>query len=480
MFNKIKDKINFRIFPAIVVWIFFFRAYIPLLRMTEYNHSNQDDFWMSIDVYSVWNETHKIWPTIVQAFNDAAGLWKNWDGCFLSMFIGNVPPSVFGEENYKYTFIILSVTLIIAVVAILYAILVRCFKFDLLHYFLITPIILLFMTNMMPSIKAGLYWWVGGINYTFFFAVFLISQALLIEYMVSKKKGFLIAGSIVSFMVGLGNLLSGLINPVIVILEFVFLLLINKEEKKKTLIYLVPVLASVCGLLCNVLAPGNIIRGGAGLFSASPIEAIWGTIVASVNFIPHFYRGTMWCMFLGIAIIVVDGLNHDRLNFEFKYPLVFLLVTFLVYCATFTPVIYAGSSFYGRCKNISYFMQIFFYLLNIIYFAGWFYRKVLSDKRIVKKACHIMLYVSVIYMVIHCYKYRSNFDFFIADHCLVTGQAKAFDEQVNARYDLYYDEEIKDVEVKKVTGIPPIFYFDDECISTLEDYFDKDSITVVE
>ena len=71
-------------------------------------------------------------------------------------------------------------------------------------------------------------------------------------------------------------------------------------------------------------------------------------------------------------------------------------------------------------------------------------------------------------------------DFFLADHYLSTGIAKAFDEQVNARYELYYDAEVSDVEVKKVTGIPPLFYWDDECIDELVSYFDKNSITVVE
>ncbi len=475
MFNKLKFKINFRIFPAVAAWMFFFRAYIPLLLMTEYNHSSQDDFWMSNNVYHVWKYTEDFWKTIARGFEEAVNMWKNWDGCFLSMFIGNVPPSVFGEDYYKYTFVVLSITLIIAIIAILYVILVRVFKFDFVHYLLITPIILLLLTNMLPSIKEGLYWWVGGINYMFFFSVFLISQALLLEYMVGQKKRFLIAGSIVSFTVGLGNLLSSLVNPIVVVLEFVFLII---KDKKKSLPYLAPVICSIAGLLFNVLAPGNLIRGGAGLFEASPFDAIIGTISLSAQFIPYFYRPTMWCMFLCIIVVVLDGLNHERLKFEFKYPLAFLLLTFLVYCATFTPVIYAGSAIYGRCKNVSFCMQIFFYLLNIIYFGGWMHRKLLKDR--FNGIKHILVYCAMFFMILHCYKYRSNMDFFLADHYLSTGIAKAFDEQVNARYELYYDDEIKDVEVLKVTGIPPLFYWDDECIGELVSYFDKNSITVVE
>ncbi len=475
MFEKMKFKVNFRIFPAIAAWMFFFRAYIPLLLMTEYNHSSQDDFWMSNNVYHVWRYTEDFWKTISRGFIEAVNMWKNWDGCFLSMFIGNVPPSVFGEEYYKYTFIVLSIALIIAIISILYVILVRVFKFDFVHYLIITPIILLFLTNMLPSIKEGLYWWVGGINYMLFFAIFLISQALLVEYMVSKKKAYLVIGSVVSFCVGLGNLLTALVNPIIVVLEFVFLAI---RDKKKSVPYLAPVICSLVGLLFNVLAPGNLIRGGAGLFENSPIDAIIGTISLSTTFITYFYRPTMWCMFLAIVVTVFDGLNHDRLKFEFKYPLVFLILSYLVYCATFTPVIYAGSAIYGRCKNVSFGMQIFFYLLNIIYLGGWLHKKWLKDKFNMVK--HLLVYFAVFFMVMYCYKYRSNMDFFLADHYLSTGIAKAFDEQVNARYELYYDAEVSDVEVKKVTGIPPLFYWDDECIDELVSYFDKNSITVVE
>lgn len=478
MFSKIKDKINFRIFPALVSWALFVKTLIPMLVISKYNHSNQDDFWMSADAHHVWDATHSVWATIVQAWKDAVLLWQNWDGCLLSMFIGGLPPLVFHEDYYKYTFVVLAGSMMLALIVFLYVLLVRVFKFDILHYLIICPLMMFLFLNMMPSAKAAYYWWVGGINYTFFFAVFLIAQSFVLEYMVSKKKVFLVIGSIFSFAVGLGNLLSGLVNPIILVLECAFFIMINK---KKGILFVIPTVSGIAGLLCNVLAPGNLIRGGEGLFGASVFGAIWETIVASTNFIPHFYRGSMICVFVFIAIAILDGFNKDKVNFKFPYPIAFLVLSYLVYCSVFTPVIYANSAFYGRCKNVSFGMMMFMYLINIIYIIGWAYNKFgkLSDIKLVKIK-HLAIYPVFAIMILCVAANKKTLDYYSAQDSLVIGQAQSFDSYVDARFDLYYDNSIKDVVVEEITWIPPIFYWDDQCIHELENYFYKNSITVAE
>lgn len=476
MLKKIKDTIDIRVIPAIISWIIFIKTTLPLLEISRYNHSNADDFWMSSQAHLEWVDTHSLWATIVQGFKSAVYLWKTWDGCFLSMFIGGLPPGVFHEDYYKYTFTILAGSLIVALGAFLFVLLVRVFRFDIWHYLMICPMMLTLFLNMSPSAKDAYYWWVGGINYTLFFAVFLMAQALVLEYMVSKRIFFLITGSVLSFCVGLGNLLSGLVNPVVLVLELIFFLSVNKKDKKKFLFF-IPVTCGIAGLLGNVLAPGNLIRGGSSLFASSVFSSIWGTIVASTNFIPHFYRMGMICIFLFITAVIVDGFRKNQLSFSFRYPVAFAVLSYLVYCSVFTPVIYAHSAFYGRCKNVSFGVLMIWYLVNIIYLTGWAYNRIKTQK--FEKIKIWGVFVTMALVIFACVKFQTSFDCLSAKQSLQIGQAQDFDQKVDERFRIYYDENVMDVVVEEITWIPPIFYWDEDSTEGLEYYFQKNSIRLI-
>lgn len=478
MLKKIKEKIDLRLIPAITMWIYFLTTFKPLLIISKYNHSSQDDFWMSSHVYHAWEETQSVFAAVKRAFENAVWLWQTWDGCFLSMFIGCMPPLAFHEDYYKFTFVIIAGALIVALMAFLFVLLVRVCKFDIWHYLIITPIMLFIFMNMIPSAKEAFYWWVGGINYTLFFAVFLIAQAFVLEFMVSKRIVFLILGTILSFCTGLGNLLSGLLCPIVLVLELIVYLFIHK---KKGLIFLAPVIAGIAGLLCNVLAPGNLIRGGDTLFAASPFEAIWGTIVASTDFIKYFYKKPMIILIIVMAVVIFDGFSKSKLGFKFKYPLIFVALSYLVYCAVFTPVVYAGSAYYGRCQNISFGAQMIMYLVNIIYLSGWLHGKFVklnADKA--KLIKHILIYPLTVLAVVLCVTNQEGLHFFSAKTSLEIGQAQDFDRRVDERFAIYYNDDIKDVEVSSITWIPPIFYWDDQCIGEMEFYFHKNSVKLVD
>lgn len=480
MINKIKEKIikfvDIRIVPVIIAWSIFFIKFRPLLLISKYNHSNADDFWMSSTVHHVWRETHSLWEAIGQAFADAVNLWKYWDGCFMSMFIGSIPPVAIHEDYYKFTFVIIAGALIVALTALLFVILVRVCKCKTTHFLLVCPIILTIMVSMTPSAKEGFYWWVGGINYTFMFAVFLMAQAFVLEFMVSRKIYALVLGTILSFLVGVGNLLSGLVNPVVLVLEFVFFLYINK---KKGLIFAIPTVAGIAGLMFNVLAPGNLIRGGSGVFDNSVLGSIWGTIEASTLFIPQFCKTAFVVLMIYVSIVIFDGMRKSTLEFKFPLPVVFTILTYLVYCAAFTPVIFAKSAWYNRCKNISFFMFVIFLIINFIYWSGWFYKKVNREK-VSGKITVALIFMAAFGMIYINKDYGHQFDSFIAEYALTSGQAEDFDRRVDERVRKYYDTDITDVIVEPIDWIPPIFYWDDSCLEDVAYYYFKDSITVIE
>lgn len=479
MLNKIKEKIDYRLIPMVLSWVFFFQKFWPLLSISRYNHSNADDYWMSSDVHHVWDATHSIFSVIGQAWKNAVYLWQYWDGCFISMFIGCMPPVVIDEALYKYTFVVIAGMMILGMISFLFVLLIRVMKMDWIHFGIICPLMLTIFIAMCPTIKEGYYWWVGGINYSFMFGLFLLAQAFVLEYMVSKKISILVIASLLSFCIGIGNLLSGLINPCILILELIAFLFLYK---KKGLLFLIPTVCGIAGLMCNVLAPGNLIRGG-DLFSSSVIGAITGTIVASTNFLQYFYKPSMLCIVLCIFLTVFDAFSKkpETMKFSYSYPLGFLVLSYLVYCATFTPVIYAGSAYVGRCQNISFFMLILMVLANVIYFAGWLHYKLpaLQNARYTFTK-GILVCISMVLVLIFGKVCSNSYHTQQAEYALEIGQAQDFHNKVMARYAVYYNNSVKDCVFGTIDWIPTVFYWDDDCLTDLEYYFYKDSIKVIE
>lgn len=464
---------NWRIIPVFLSITLFFRKFIPLWRLSRYNHSNADDFWISVSTHFEWEETQSVLKTVEEAWDNACWLWMSWDGCFLSMFLASLSPVVFHEKYYKYSFYIISFAVIISVGLFLYELCVRALGFSVSHFLILYPLVLTVLFNFTPSAKEGLYWWTGAVNYTFFFAVFLFSQAMLIEYMVSGKMRFLISGSLISFLVGLGNLLTALVNPIVVGLEvFVILMVRNKKDWK----FLIPVFFAVAGLLFNVFAPGNLVRGGSELFNHSPFHAVMRTIDISTRLTAQFYQKVMFWIVLAVIVTVWDALAKNKIAFRFRYPAVFVIISYLVYCAALTPVFYAGSAVYGRCKNISFFIFIIMVLCDIIYIIGWLEQHFVREKY--DKIRHGLLYAGMLAVFWFSTVYTGNFDAAEAKHVLQSQMAQRFHEQIMTRCSQYYDEDVSVVEIRQMEGVPGLFYFDDDSIGDVAYYFGKEEIII--
>ena len=475
MKKYIKQIIEWRFVPVLLSVTLFLRKFIPLWKLSAYNHSNADDFWMSVSTHFVWEETRSLSATVMEAWNSACQLWQNWDGCFFSMFLSCLSPVVFHESYYRYTFYIISGMMILGVGFFLYELCVRMLDFSISHFLILYPLVLTILFNFTPSAKEGLYWWCGAINYTFFFAVFMISQALLIEYMVSEKSICLILGACIAFCVGLGNLQTALINPVIVCLEVLVFLTVKKGKGKKLIL---AVAAALFGLLINVAAPGNLVRGGSGLFRQSPFSAILKTIGVSTQLLGQIYRRPMVWFVLAILIAAWDALSQSKKNFRYPYPAAVVVVSYLVYCAALTPVVYAGSAVYGRCKDISFFIFVIMILCDIIYVAGWAKQRFATGKH--GNMRHGALCVCMLALFWFSTVYSRYFDAAYAKAAIQTQEAQTFHNEISSRFALYYDEDCNVVEIKQPDSVPALFYFDDDSLEEVAYYFGKDEIIVTE
>ncbi|MCR5216364.1 MAG: hypothetical protein K6C69_05465, partial [Lachnospiraceae bacterium] len=356
-----KEKISLMGVLCTVLWAYVLYQIYPIWRLSWYAHTNQDDWWMSFPVHGEWVDTHSVWKTLVAAWDRGVFIYKTWDGCFLSMTIGSIPPSVFGEKYYCLTFSIIVGMLLLGAYSFFWVVL-RCLgKYRKSEVLAVLALLTLILLEMFPFIKEGYSWWVGGINYTFFYGVFLLSQAFLVYYLVKKSKISLILGSILSFCVGLGNLLTGLLNPEVVIVEAVVLWLVGRfgaEKKTYDFKFFIPVCCSVVGLGINVLCPGNLLRGD-GLLGNNPFLAIKDAIVLSTQMIATFHKASMIPIYLTMGMILLYGAVRakSQVSVTFVHPVGVSVVLYLLYCSVITPIVYVGTTIYGRCLNQTFLSQ---------------------------------------------------------------------------------------------------------------------------
>ena len=337
---------------------------------------------------------------------------------------------------------------------------------------------------MFPFIKEGYSWWVGGINYTFFYGVFLLSQAFLVHYLVKKSKISLILGSILSFCVGLGNLLTGLLNPEVVIVEAVVLWLVCRfgaEKKAYDLKFFLPVCCSVVGLGINVLCPGNLLRGD-GLLGNNPFLAIKDAIVLSTQMIATFHKASMIPIYLTMGMILLYGAVRakSKVSVTFVHPVAVTVVLCLLYCSVITPIVYVGTTIYGRCLNQTFLSQHFFTVLILFYWAGWMAKHLKPLFRIAHPYYHAMI-VGGLLSVFWSMKVH-EFDHYTI-YCRVSleqGYADIFQAQMMERFKVYEDPNVKDCMFNSIDYVPSILYFDEDCLEDIKGYYDKNSITIVQ
>ncbi len=155
-----------------------------------------------------------------------------------------------------------------------------------------------------------------------------------------------------------------------------------------------------------------------------------------------------------------------KLDFSFKFPLLFIGFSFCIFSATFTPTVYGtGGIGGGRAVNIMFFFYLLLLFADVTYLLGWLHKKILMQKIDDSKTNHISLpyFASAfLFMILSCNWLAINtFSSVSAYYSLTTGEAKTYDAEMGSRFTLYGDKSKTNVEVNAFSVRPYVLYFDD-------------------
>ncbi|MDL2300923.1 DUF6056 family protein [Lachnospiraceae bacterium OttesenSCG-928-D06] len=391
--KQMKKICTFLFFPvnlkclAIVGGILFVASLIPILRLSHYSHPAGDDFDYGFFSHAYWTTTHSLTETLKWVLFRIRTSYATWQGTFSSIFLMTFSPYIFAEELYFTTAYIMLGMLITSYLFLIKVILVDLLGVDKASYFVVSLICIFVTIQQIHYPLHGIYWYNGSVHYTFMHACmfFLIGSVILLLQKGSKRKKavYMIISCVMAVLCGGGNyvtaLILGILLPIILLVGYIF-------SKKKLILPLVPCMVFYLCFFISVVAPGNSVRQNSQSWrdiyfvSETPIQSIY------LSFVEAFRMGEEWFSFVlllcMILIIPVTWKMLTKTDFLFPYPAIVTVLTFCIWAAMFTPLIYTtGNSLIPRALNIIKMMYHFLLFMNLIYWLGWL-QKVLLKKGI--------------------------------------------------------------------------------------------------
>ena len=299
--------------------------------------------------------------------------YRDWQGTFSAIALFSVHPAVlFGANAYPLTMLMTLFALIGATALLL--------KTILRKNWLIPAILMLTCSiQWLPHIAQGFFWYNGAVYYTFFYSLMLVQISLMIRLLQRKRffalHVFVIA--VLSFFIGGGNFVTALFTLLITALFLLYTLYECRKDRKSAIKRCLPfvlfTILSAVGLILSMTAPGNAVRGD--LFGMGfSVRRVIFTIMQSFALMAEDML--TWTN-LGIIFLLLVSLPFmwsllKEMSFSFRYPLLVLVASCLLFAAQNAPPIYAMN--YGgdpKLRNIVFFAYIWLLFGNTFYFLGW-------------------------------------------------------------------------------------------------------------
>ncbi len=371
-----EPKLPVQIFYVGII-VLFLLSILPLFQISQYVHPSADDYTYALEVHREWEAHHSIFGMLAQAVRTSYQYMQNWQGLYTSAFLLALQPGVVGEKAYMLTPLILIGSLIFAVFYFFYAIVRKCVKGSWLETFAMTSLVSYFMIQYVPYASESFYWYNGGMNYLFFFAMLLIIAGLLVslccETKTWKKRVSTFFLCFLSFSLAGGNHVTIFIGLLLMLFLLVVLFYFGKKRIRKEAAASFAFM--LIGFLLNITSPGTRKRQMRFTDRPSAVDAIFRSLETGFTNITGWVLSVQFALFMICAIPLVILLAkqiHRKTGFRFIHPVVAVLFSFGITSAMFCPPIYAmNTPGAGRLYNIVFCMMVILLFVNEWNLAGW-------------------------------------------------------------------------------------------------------------
>ncbi len=490
MFRFQKETIVSREWKAArwMAFAFLFIVLMPLFVIAHFNYPCSDDFSFAGALYREISNGSTFNVVVKEAWREAAGFYKGWQGCYFNNVLSSFG---FGTAVPEYYFIgayLVIISFIVANIVFFRAVTCRICRWNCEISWIFTVLITAMQILYVPYPSEAYFWYVGATAYTLTYSLLLFLGTALIYFYSADNRGKRILPGIASvflaFMIGGSNYSTGLLTAELLVLAFMGMLI---RKRKCYFLCMVLVEYLICFVIFNALAPSNAGRMGA-VESLGITGSIFASLYRGAVFLKEWFR--LPVIFFLIVVFILGIGQMTKMNYSFRLPGIATIVSFGLFCSMMTPPFFAGATWGpGRLINLVYFSYYFLLAGNLLYWTGWAvhrYEKfrLLAQKEI--KALPILIcFLVLLAGCLKMYGLQSTSSS-SALLSLVKGEAAVYLAENEARWALYTDDSVRDVEVGDFSVKPYVLYHDDIAEDqtdwrnyTVAGFFGKDSVRLV-
>lgn len=337
----------------------------------HYAVPNQDDYYTGYEVYQSLREGNRVGAVefVKQAADRTIDVYRTWGGNYTSPFFCALQIFVFNEDYYQFE-VLFILAIVVAGLFFFNNVLLKGFS-ELSRESRIT-LNMLFITlalQFVPSPYEAYYWFVGSFYNTCGLAFGAAVIGMLISYKRKPAVYKLIIAVVLAVLSGGCNYSSFLVQLLVMALYLLDLYADKAVSLKvKVPVTLVSLFWLACSLL-SILAPGNAERGqyseGYGF-----VKAILYSFAYAADFAIQNFSAAILIFLVLLAVLVTPSLKKSE--FQFKNPILVLLLSFGILASCFTPTLYAqAEKGQPRVFNIIFWYYLFMLCFMTVYLCGY-------------------------------------------------------------------------------------------------------------
>jgi len=454
----VKGNISYRLIKYLLITALLL-SLVPLLVLGFYAAPAADDFSYGAYAHLAYKESGSFFSALSGALEKTAESYMSWQGTFSAIFLMAMQPAVFYEGLYALTPFIMLAALTVGTFAFCRAFFSKLMGLERDLGDIAAALICLVSVQLMPSPVQGLYWFNGAVYYVFFHGLSLAACAVAVSLLKNGGAGKSLVLCFMCFVLGGGNYVTALALSVLAVAA-VGLLAVKKDSAWKKL--LLPTLVMLVSFAISIAAPGNAVRQAAQENTPDAVKAVLMSFESGLKYGMDWFSLPVLGMLL--LMVPVFWTQLKKTGYGYHLPGLVSAFSFCLFSAMFCPPIYAmGNVGEPRVLNIIYFTYLLLLVVNLVYWLGWFGCRLgkTGGEDGVKT---LPVLATAVLMAGFCgYAMLSGTGFCSigALSTLSSGEAKAYHDSAQARFEILRDESISDAELEDFPVKPYLLYFDD-------------------
>lgn len=354
--------------PLCLLLLFAF-SLLPLLAVGVYDFPAVDDYNYGMQVHGALSGGgFPLCSALGAAVRKTAETYLRWQGTYAAVFLMSLQPAAFSVSAYAAVPFLMLGALIFSTFALLHTIFCRCLSLERKEIVLIGVPVLFLQIQFVPSPVEAFYWYNGAVYYTFFYSLMLLYLRALLRIACGLPHGgrALVSALVLAVLLGGGNYVTALL---VSLLGLVFLFFSRAAHRPDTKRLILPEAVLAACFLVSAMAPGNRVRQQR-VRASGPVQAVFHAIAQAVADAGHWAAPVLILVFL--LLLPVIWRITAKIKFSFRWPGLWILLTFLLFAAQNVPSFYAQSTAGpGRMRDIVYDSFVWLVFLDLAYFAGW-------------------------------------------------------------------------------------------------------------